>query len=117
MPHPFPCGAYDSLGNETESARTRGRAVSERDPIEETPPGAQVVLPIAQEHLIVNLNSIDAVDSRAMSLMAFNLAAIGSYVGAVVALGWSAECVAAPAAFFVAAMIVGMWGLHRRKVP
>ena len=91
--------------------------MSERDPIEETPPGAQVALPIAQEHLIVNLNSIDAVDSRAMSLMAFNLAAIGSYVGAVVALGWDTECVAAPAAFFVAAMIVGMWGLHRRKVP
>ena len=50
--------------------------MSERDPIEETPPGAQVALPIAQEHLIVNLNSIDAVDSRAMSLMAFNLAAM-----------------------------------------
>lgn len=91
--------------------------MSERDPIEEAPPGAQVALPIAGEYLIANLDSIDSVDSRAMSLMAFNLAAIGSYVGAVVALGWSAECVAAPATFFAAAMVIGMWGLHRRKVP
>lgn len=91
--------------------------MSERDPIEEAPPGAQVALPIAGEYLIANLGSIDAVDSRAMSLMAFNLAAIGSYLGAVVALGWRAECVAAPAAFFAAAIIIGMWGLRRRKVP
>lgn len=91
--------------------------MSERDPIREVPPGAQVALPIAQAHLGANLDSIDAIDSKAMFLMAINLAGIGIYIGAVVALGWGLECIIAPAVLFTAAMVIGMWSLWRLKVP
>ena len=49
--------------------------------------------------------------------MAINLAGIGIYIGAVVALGWRLECIIAPAALFTAAMVIGMWSLWRLKVP
>ncbi len=91
--------------------------MSGHDPIGKAPPGAQIALPIAQAHLGANLDSIDAIDSKAMFLMAINLAGIGIYIGAVVALGWMLECIIAPAALFTAAMVIGTWSLWRLKVP
>lgn len=91
--------------------------MSEFEQIGQARPGAQVALPIAQAHLSTNLGSIDAIESKAMFLTAINLAGIGIYVGAVVALDWGLECLIAPALMFGASMAIGLWNLRRLKVP
>ena len=90
--------------------------MSEFEPSDDVPSGTHVALPIAEAHVNANLDSIDAIDSKAMFLIGLNVAGVGIYVSAVVALGWGLECTIAPIAFFLIATGIGMWSVWRLKI-